>query len=174
MKKTILFCLGLILSASLFISCSDDDDNDKIPLPYIVAPKADVEFKGTNQETVKAALQGTWWVKKMNNHDYEEGTLWYMAIKGDQMIIYGGGAVDYGKEPKWYRIGWIKLMAEDGTEMHSFYPIYDDRMTQGDIISPFTPYRIKDNVLVLGISTEENPELSTYYGLVTEKYTVDV
>jgi len=166
MKKTILFCLGLILSASLFISCSDDD-NDKIPLPYIVAPKADVEFKGASLKTIKDAMQGTWWVKKMNNQDYEEGTMWYMAIKGNKMITYGGAAVDYGREPEWEEMIWNEIKAEDGSVMYTFYPKSEGNYFHAVIA--YTPYRIKDNVLVIGSSNEENPEHSTYYGLVTKK-----
>ena len=166
MKKTILFCLGLILSASLFISCSDDDD-DNPSLPYIVAPKADVEFKGASLKTVKDAMQGTWWVKKQGNIEYDEPVLGYMAVKDDKAIFYGNMLANTYGNPEWRDLVWIEKLAEDGSKMHAFYQISDH--PELDLIAPFVPYRIKDHVLYIGYKADEDPEHANHYVLVEKE-----
>jgi len=165
MKKTILFCLGLILSASLFISCSDDDDNPS--LPYIVAPKADVEFKGVSLKTVKDAMQGTWWIKKEGGREYEEPLLGYMAIKDDKAIFYGNALANSVGRPEWRDVVWVEKLAKDGSKMHAFYQIPDN--PELALVVAFVPYRIKDHVLYIGIDADENPEFTNHYVLVEKK-----
>jgi len=167
MKKTILFCLGLILSASLFISCSDDD-NDDPSLPYIVAPKADVEFKGASLKTVKDALQGTWWVKKQGNMEYDEPVLGYMAIKDDRAIFdYGNMLANTAGVPEWRDIVWVEEFAKDGSKMHAFHQISDH--PELDLVALSVPYRIKDHVLYMGMDVDEDPEHTNLYVLVEKE-----
>lgn len=170
MKKMIQLCFGLmLLCIPLFSGCDDDkgkDDNDDIPLPFYVAPKSDVEFKGACLETVKNAVEGTWWLKKEGDREYQEGTMQYMAIKGDRMITYGGAVVDYAKEPEWRDIIWLESTAEDGSMMHSFFPKFEG-YEYGNFVA-LTPFYIKDNVLVIGYIGGSS-ELNKHYQLVTKK-----
>ena len=165
MKKTILFYLGLILCTSLFISCSDD--NDDPTLPYIVTPKADVEFKGASLKTVKNALQGTWWIKKNGGGEYETPVLGYMTIKDDRAIFYGNALANCYGNPVWRDIVWIESVAKDGSKMHAFYQVPDQ--PELSLVVAFVPYRIKDNVLYMGYDADEDPELSDLYVLVEEE-----
>lgn len=167
MKKLLQLCVGLmvILCVPFLVSCSDDDNDP--PLPYYVAPKADIEFKGANLKTVQEAVQGTWWIKIFNGKEYSKGGLWYTTIKDNRIITYGGALVDYGKDPEWYDISWTEIKAEDGSVWHGFFPKYPDY--EVDIVAPYVPYRIKDNVLIMGYSANEDPENDQHYILLLEE-----
>lgn len=167
MKKAILFCLGLVFCTFSFVSCSDDDDDNS---PYIVAPKADIEFKEASLKTVKEAVQGTWWIKNLGGEEYNKGDVGFMVIKGDRIKFYGG-ALTASLPPKWRDIIWTKVIAADGSEMHAFYSKPDQSSLT--YVMYRVPYRIKDNVLFIGSSNDENEnELSSYVLLTEDQITL--
>lgn len=167
MKTILQFCVGLVvvLCVPSLSSCSDDDDS----LPYYVAPKADIEFKGASLKTVQAAVQGTWWLRIYNEREYSKGDLWYTTIKGNRMITYGGALVDYAGNPEWADMSWVEIETEDGGILHGFYLSYPDYVKNEGLAAPFVPYRIKDNVLVMGHSGIEDPKNDKQYELLMEE-----
>lgn len=166
MKKTILFCLGLVLCASSFMACSDDDDSSFL---YIVDPKADVEFKDASLQTVKNALQGTWWQKISNGQEYREGDLQYKVIKKDRVLDYGGSIFDdVSSSPEWHDMDWVEVVAKDGSVFHAFYAGFSGNIAPC-YLKLFVPYRIKDNVLIMGFFADEDPKRNDHYVLKQKK-----
>ena len=166
-RKTILFSVGLILCCAISItSCSSSGNTDK----YFVGPKDDMEFKGKSGEEVKEALQGTWYLVRAWNKEYTlENSPKVMIIKGDEIKYKypNHNSVDSYPEEKWYKIMWTEGPIEPNNDiMCAFFPKYDN--IEAMFYLPVVPFRIVENILVVG-DHFNNPEQFSYYACVTEE-----